>query len=85
MWGGSQWSENYQLIDSGFNLILSHVDAWYLDCGFGSWRPTGDGACSPYRTWQTVYKHKPWQTMRLTKQQMKQVILKFHVILSQIF
>lgn len=74
MWGGSQWSENYQLIDSGFNLILSHVDAWYLDCGFGNWRPTGDGACSPYRTWQTVYKHKPWQTMRLNKQQMKQVI-----------
>lgn len=77
MWGGSQWSENYQLIDSGFNLILSHVDAWYLDCGFGSWRPTGDGACSPYRTWQTVYKHKPWQSMRLTKQQMKQVNLLF--------
>lgn len=35
VWGGSQWSENYQLIDAGFNLVLSHVDAWYLDCGFG--------------------------------------------------
>ncbi|XP_070499454.1 probable beta-hexosaminidase fdl [Chironomus tepperi] len=74
VWGGSQWSENYQLIDSGFDLIFSHVDAWYLDCGFGSWRPTGDGACSPYRTWQTVYKHKPWQTMRLNKQQAKQIL-----------
>lgn len=42
VWGGSQWSENYQLLSSGFNVIFSHVDAWYLDCGFGSWRSTGD-------------------------------------------
>lgn len=41
VWGGSQWSENFQLLTSGFNLIFSHVDAWYLDCGFGSWRSTG--------------------------------------------
>lgn len=41
VWGGSQWSENYQLLDSGFNVIMSHVDAWYLDCGFGNWRATG--------------------------------------------
>lgn len=73
VWGGSQWSENYQLIDTGFNLILSHVDAWYLDCGFGNWRPTGDAACSPYRTWQGIYRHKPWSSMRLNKLQMKQV------------
>ncbi|KAG5678977.1 hypothetical protein PVAND_008592 [Polypedilum vanderplanki] len=74
VWGGSQWSENYQLIDAGYNLILSHVDAWYLDCGFGNWRATGEAACSPYRTWQQVYKHKPWQAMRLNKQQMKQIL-----------
>lgn len=41
VWGGSQWQENFQLIDSGYNLIMSHVDAWYLDCGFGNWRATG--------------------------------------------
>lgn len=41
VWGGSQWSENYQLLASGFSVIFSHVDAWYLDCGFGSWRATG--------------------------------------------
>lgn len=74
VWGGSQWQENYQLIDSGYNLIISHVDAWYLDCGFGSWRTTGEAACSPYRTWQNVYKHRPWDTMRLTKDQMKQIL-----------
>lgn len=41
VWGGSKWPENYQLISAGFNLVISHVDAWYLDCGFGSWRSTG--------------------------------------------
>lgn len=73
VWGGSTWQENYQLIDSGYNLIISHVDAWYLDCGFGNWRGAGEGACSPYRTWQSIYKHKPWVTMRLSKTQTKQV------------
>lgn len=41
VWGGSTWQENYDLIDNGFNVIFSHVDAWYLDCGFGNWRATG--------------------------------------------
>lgn len=41
VWGGSQWSENYQLLDAGYSMIISHVDAWYLDCGFGNWRATG--------------------------------------------
>ncbi|XP_059614024.1 probable beta-hexosaminidase fdl isoform X2 [Phlebotomus argentipes] len=74
VWGGSTWQENFDLIENGFNLIISHVDAWYLDCGFGSWRSTGEGACSPYRTWQNVYKHRPWNRMRLTPVQMKQIL-----------
>ncbi|XP_012157520.1 probable beta-hexosaminidase fdl isoform X2 [Ceratitis capitata] len=74
VWGGSTWQENYDLIDNGFNVIFSHVDAWYLDCGFGNWRSTGEGACSPYRTWQNVYKHRPWERMRLNKAQRKQVL-----------
>lgn len=43
VWGASHWQENYDLIANGFNIIVSHVDAWYLDCGFGSWRSSGDG------------------------------------------
>lgn len=74
IWGGSTWQENYDLVEAGYKLIISHVDAWYLDCGFGNWRSTGDGACSPYRTWQTVYKHRPWERMRLTQLQMKQIL-----------
>uniref|UniRef100_A0A182PVM6 beta-N-acetylhexosaminidase n=1 Tax=Anopheles epiroticus TaxID=199890 RepID=A0A182PVM6_9DIPT len=74
VWGGSKWPENFQLINSGYSLVISHVDAWYLDCGFGSWRSTGEGACSPYRNWQTVYKHRPWEEMKLTSLQMRQIL-----------
>ncbi|XP_053677252.1 probable beta-hexosaminidase fdl [Anopheles nili] len=74
VWGGSKWPENFQLINGGYSLVISHVDAWYLDCGFGSWRSTGEGACSPYRNWQTVYKHRPWEEMKLTSLQMRQIL-----------
>ncbi|XP_015597661.1 probable beta-hexosaminidase fdl isoform X2 [Cephus cinctus] len=60
-WGGSNWPETPDLLEDGFRVILSHVDAWYLDCGFGKWRETGEAACGEYRTWQTVYNHRPWQ------------------------
>ena len=60
-WGSSAWQETEGLLDNGFRVILSHVNAWYMDCGFGKWRETGEAACNEYRTWQTVYSHKPWQ------------------------
>ena len=60
-WGGSNWPETPDLLEDGFRVILSHVDAWYLDCGFGRWRETGEAACGEYRTWQTVYNHRPWR------------------------
>lgn len=65
-WGGSTWPETSDLLDDGYRIIISHVDAWYLDCGFGKWREIGGAACDPYRTWQTVYTHRPWQRMRLS-------------------
>lgn len=61
MWGGSNWPENQELLESDYRIIASHVDAWYLDCGFGSWRDSGPGSCGPYRSWQTVYNHRPWE------------------------
>lgn len=65
IWGGSTWPETTDLLADGYRVIISHVDAWYLDCGFGNWRETGQSACDPYKTWQRVYKHRPWQTLRL--------------------
>lgn len=66
-WGASQWSDTTELLADGYKVIISHVDAWYLDCGFGRWRETGEGACDPYRPWQTMYNHQPW--METTKHQ----------------
>ncbi|XP_075980939.1 beta acetylhexosaminidase fused lobes [Anticarsia gemmatalis] len=60
VWGSSRWPESRAVLDSGFRTVLSHVDAWYLDCGFGSWRDSSDGHCGPYRSWQQVYEHRPW-------------------------
>ncbi|XP_014489221.1 PREDICTED: probable beta-hexosaminidase fdl [Dinoponera quadriceps] len=60
-WGASNWPETSDLLEDGFRVILSHVDAWYLDCGFGRWRESGEAACGEYRTWQTVYNHRPWR------------------------
>lgn len=56
VWGGSTWQENHELLMGGFNIVISHVDAWYLDCGFGSWRTTGK---------QTIF-HALYTNMELT-------------------
>ncbi|KAK9892922.1 hypothetical protein WA026_022789 [Henosepilachna vigintioctopunctata] len=68
-WGASQWPDTLDLIQDGYKVIISHVDAWYVDCGFGRWRETGDAACDPYRTWQTVYNHRPWTQQGMNKNQ----------------
>lgn len=67
-WGSSQWPQTTELLEDGYKILVSHVDAWYLDCGFGKWRETGEAACDPYRPWQTVYTHRPWNP--ITKKQM---------------
>ncbi|KAF5297919.1 hypothetical protein FQA39_LY11904 [Lamprigera yunnana] len=68
VWGPLQWGEGLELLRDGYRLILSHVDAWYLDCGFGRWRENGEAACDPYRTWQVVYTHRPWQFLGTNRQ-----------------
>jgi beta-hexosaminidase Fdl len=63
-----------QLIKANYNLIISHVDAWYFDCGFGTWRGTsGEGTCPPFKAWYKVYSYAPWRTMSLSDQQMTQI------------
>lgn len=68
-WGASDWSETRELIADGYKVLLSHVNAWYLDCGFGRWRERGEAACDPYRPWQTVYLHQPWAYDNIYKSQ----------------
>lgn len=57
VWGASSWQENYDLIANGFNVVMSHVNAWYLDCGFGSWRTTGNWQLLPMAA---VMRHDVW-------------------------
>jgi hexosaminidase len=59
-WGASGWHEAPALLQAGFRVIVSHLDAWYLDCGFGNWHGSGPGSCNPVASWQTVYQHRPW-------------------------
>lgn len=33
-----------------------------------------EGACSPYRSWQNVYLHRPWERMGLKESQLKQIL-----------
>ncbi|XP_063221570.1 probable beta-hexosaminidase fdl isoform X2 [Bacillus rossius redtenbacheri] len=64
VWGPSDWNEMEALLSTGYRVVASHVNAWYLDCGYGSWRGPGPGSCGPYSTWQTVYEHRPWTSLR---------------------
>lgn len=70
IWGASSWSETPSLLSDGYKIIISHVDAWYLDCGFGAWRETGGAACDPYRPWQVMYSHQPWSSDPQYRKQM---------------
>ncbi|KAJ8962193.1 hypothetical protein NQ318_018160 [Aromia moschata] len=50
------------ILSSGHKVIFSTVGRWYLDCGFGPWKPSmTNGVCDPYTPWQTFYKYRPWE------------------------
>ncbi|CAG2067244.1 unnamed protein product [Timema podura] len=68
VWGGSDWADTADLLNANYRVILSHVNAWYLDCGFGNWFGPGPGSCGPVASWQTVYQHRPWVNMGLTSE-----------------
>lgn len=63
VWGASAWREAQALLSRRYRVILSHLDAWYLDCGLGDYRSAGDSPCSTFHTWQRVYEHAPWQDL----------------------
>jgi hexosaminidase len=47
-----------ELLENGYNLIISNYDSLYLDCGFGSWVSSGNNWCSPYIGWQKLYENR---------------------------
>ncbi|XP_045467593.1 probable beta-hexosaminidase fdl [Harmonia axyridis] len=49
------------ILSQGIRVIHSNVGFWYLDCGFGPWKPSQmNGVCDPYRPWQKFYEYRPW-------------------------
>jgi N-acetyl-beta-hexosaminidase len=58
------WLGNpHSILVRGHKIIYSTVGHWYLDCGFGVWKPSMQrGVCDPYTPWQTFYKYRPWVT-----------------------
>lgn len=57
-------------LSRGHKVIYSTVGHWYLDCGFGRWRPSmHNGVCDPYTPWQTFYEYRPWIEYSSNKEQ----------------
>ena len=46
------------ILANGYKLIITNVDALYLDCGFPGWVTGGFNWCSPYKGWQRIYDNK---------------------------
>ncbi|KAL2491423.1 Beta-hexosaminidase 2 [Abeliophyllum distichum] len=60
-----------KIVDSGYRVIVSSSDYYYLDCGHGDFignnsqynqppgTPQDDGGswCGPFKTWQTIYNY----------------------------
>ncbi|XP_057664989.1 chitooligosaccharidolytic beta-N-acetylglucosaminidase isoform X2 [Diorhabda carinulata] len=59
VWTLANDSQINNLLDNGYNIILSNYDGLYLDCGFAGWVQDGNNWCSPYIGWQKVYENKP--------------------------
>ncbi|KOB65498.1 Beta-hexosaminidase [Operophtera brumata] len=61
LWKPSHGPESRAVFNHGIRAILSHGDAWYLDCGFESWKDSPTSAlCKSYKSWQQMYEHRPW-------------------------
>eukprot|EP00164_Ancoracysta_twista_P006323 GFYU01008786.1.p1 GENE.GFYU01008786.1~~GFYU01008786.1.p1 ORF type:complete len:600 (+),score=201.97 GFYU01008786.1:95-1894(+) len=62
-----------KVTQAGFKGILSNYDAWYLDCGHGSWIDGGNSWCDPFKTWQAMYKNEPFTSAM--NQEQKDLVL----------
>jgi len=63
VWDSSDLSTIPNLLSAGYRIIVSNYDAWYMDCGFGSWVGSGSNWCSPYKEWQRMYKNRPSESL----------------------
>lgn len=59
VWTSGSGSDSHvpHLLEKGYDVIMSNYDAFYFDCGFGSYVGTGNSWCSPYKAWHQVYNN----------------------------
>ncbi|KAJ6622696.1 N-acetylhexosaminidase [Mycena sp. CBHHK59/15] len=68
-------SDVQAVAETGFRIVHSASDYFYLDCGHGGWVgnfPTGNSWCDPFKTWQHAYVFDP--VANLTAAQAKLVL-----------
>ncbi|KAJ6622693.1 N-acetylhexosaminidase [Mycena sp. CBHHK59/15] len=68
-------SDVQAVAETGFRIVHSASDYFYLDCGHGGWVgnfPTGNSWCDPFKTWQHAYVFDP--VANLTAAQSKLVL-----------
>ncbi|KAK9887242.1 hypothetical protein WA026_021089 [Henosepilachna vigintioctopunctata] len=57
------FGNSYLFLAKQFRVIFSTVGYWYLDCGFGPWKPSQvHGVCDPFKNWQKAYEYRPWES-----------------------
>ena len=44
-----------EVLEKGYNVIMSNYDAFYFDCGAAWWVGKGPNWCAPYKGWQDAY------------------------------
>lgn len=55
------YGDIYPVLAHGAKVVFSTVGHWYLDCGYGPWKPSMESApCGPYTPWQNFYAYRPW-------------------------
>lgn len=47
------------LVNKGYEVILSHEDMYYLGCGQGSWGDKAPAHCDPFKQWRDIYDFDP--------------------------
>jgi hexosaminidase len=57
LWDGSKESYLPHLLEKGYDIILSHTDYMYLDCGASGWSAPGGYWCQPYTEWFSMYDY----------------------------
>ena len=58
IWSPSDDPATANLLSQGYDVIVSHYDWYYLDCGRGSWAEKEAFYCDPYKQWRDIYDYK---------------------------